>query len=307
MKNNKSKTTSFLIVGFFLIFMSFVIISCSKGEYEIKPETAYCGEGCLPFNHNGTERTYYLNAPTTTDENTLLIFSLHGYHGDATDAAWSMIEYSLWQDNIVLVNPQGLADLGGILHWNAGYDFSISNTDDVGFLSALAQELQTQYNINPAKTFVLGISNGGNMSYQLVYKRPDIFKAAASVIGRMGNDIWENKADLVPVSILQISGALDPAQNDYTDEVLGGWGGTPDMETQIDFWANLNATTTLETTQVTPNTTATKHTNGVNGNQVWYYVVDDMGHEVPFGENDRIHAYQVILEFFRQIDVPLSN
>ncbi len=64
------------------------------------------------------------------------------------------------------------------------------------------------------------------------------------------------------------------------------------MSTQIEFWKNLNETTTTETVQVTSNMTATKYKDGINGNLVWYYVVDQMRHTTPFGEQNRIHSLE---------------
>ncbi len=84
----------------------------------------------------------------------------------------------------------------------------------------MAQELQTQYNLDPEGTFTSGVSNGGRMSYHLVYERLDVFKAAGSILGRMDNNIWKNRNEVAAVSILQISGKIDPWENYYTDNVI---------------------------------------------------------------------------------------
>ena len=292
MKDEKPGHKAFSIYGLSLLLMILASISCNEDE----PEIAECNN-CLLFDHNGTERSYYLHVPGSIDEDTMLLFILHGYHGDATEYAEG---FEGAAKNIVTVAPQGLPDKTGVFHWNAGFDAEFSEVDDTGFLSALAQELGAQYNIDASKVFASGVSNGGWMSYHLVYKRPDIFKGAASIIGRMGGTAWKNRAEIVPVPVLQISGSRDELENDYSDDWEYGWFGAPDMPTQIEFWTSLNATGSSETIQITSNTRARKYTNGINGNQVWYYVVNGLGHEVPRGERNRIDAYELVYEFFIQ-------
>ena len=82
-----------------------------------------------------------------------------------------------------MVYPQGLKDDTLRTHWNAG--LTLSDIDDVGFLSELTLYLQKTYSLNPSKTFTSGYSNGGFMSYELIVKKPEIFKAVASILGTM--------------------------------------------------------------------------------------------------------------------------
>ena len=44
---------------------------------------------------------------------------------------------------------------------------SISDVDDIGFLSSLARHLQREHGLSTGNTFVAGFSNGGFMSYTL--------------------------------------------------------------------------------------------------------------------------------------------
>jgi polyhydroxybutyrate depolymerase len=47
------------------------------------------------------------------------------------------------------------------------------------------------------------------MIYTLVAEKPDVFKAAASVIGTMSGHTWENRDSIRPVPILQVSSLYD--------------------------------------------------------------------------------------------------
>lgn len=172
--------------------------------------------------------------------------------------------------------PQGALDNSRNPHWNARSD--LSNTDDIGFLSSLAVTLQSEYNLDPSKTFTCGISNGGFMSYTLVAEAPQVFKGAASVIGTMSGYTWENRASISPSPVLQISGTNDNiVPYDGTMSTENGWGGAPHIHTVMDFWKDLNGCSSSDTISVTDVTTAYKHSSGLNGETVWYYEVKEWG------------------------------
>ena len=277
-----------------LLLLVCFTISCSKEGDSIE-----CID-CITFNYNGIEREYLLHLPDNLPDNAPLIFVLHGYGGYATPN-WPFFDLPSIADTagFALVIPQGLRDDNDVPHWNAG--FTISQVDDVGFLTELAQFLQNEYQLNPLQTFTCGISNGGFMSYHLVAERPDIFRAAGSIVGSMSGQDWNNRNSLSPVPIFQLSGVLDeviPIDGSLTWE--GGWAGAPDMETIINFWVGLNDCISTETFQPNENTTAYRHKNGIDGNEVWYYLVDNIGHEVPYGINGSVNSAELVWEFFNQ-------
>ncbi len=193
--------------------------------------------------------------------------------------------------------PQAADPLEGIPHWNAR--LKISKTDDIGFLSALASDLQTQLSLNESKTFVCGISNGGFMSYTLVAENPDVFKAAASVIGTMSGHTWEHRDVIRPVPILQVSGRNDeviPYNGSMSKS--GGWGGAPDQDVMMEFWRKLNETKTEEVLRISNMTTAHRYKDGVNGNEVWHYKIQEFGHRIPGEREMGTNVAEVIWEFF---------
>ena len=63
------------------------------------------------------------------------------------------------EHGFALVYPQGLKDDTLRTHWNTG--LTLSDVDDVGFLSKLVLYLQKAY------------LNGGFMSYELIVKKPE--------------------------------------------------------------------------------------------------------------------------------------
>ncbi len=251
----------------------------------------------LGFNHNKVERKYLLHLPKNLPENAPLVFVLHGYHGDARDYSELGMNRVADENGFAVCYPQGARDFEGTPHWNAR--LTISKTDDIGFLSELATHLQERHKLNPAKTFVSGISNGGFMSYTLVAERPDVFKAAASVIGTMSGYTWEHRNMIRPVPILQISGLGDEViPYDGSMSPAGGWGGAPNQDVIIEFWIKLNKTETEEVVQISSKTTAHYYKGGVNGNEVWHYKIEGFGHRVPGEREMGTTAVDVIWKFF---------
>jgi polyhydroxybutyrate depolymerase len=254
----------------------------------------------IEFMHNKVQRKYLLHVPQEISDNSPLVFVLHGYRGDARDYVELGMNRLADTNRFVVCYPQGADDFDGISHWNAR--LKISKTDDIGFLSALASELQTKHSLSESKTFVCGVSNGGFMSYTLVAEKPDVFKAAASVIGTMSGHTWKHRDTIRPVPILQISGLDDeivPYNGSMSND--GGWGGAPDQDAMMEFWRKLNKTETEEIIKISNQTTAHHYKDGGNGNGVWHYQIKNFGHGVPGKRELGTSAADVIWKFFSTV------
>jgi polyhydroxybutyrate depolymerase len=252
----------------------------------------------LIFMHKAVERNYLLYLPKDLPDNAPLVFVLHGYRADARDYMAELGMNRVADANgFAVCYPQGAKDFEGLPHWNAR--LTISETDDIGFLSELAAYLQARHKLNPKRTFVSGISNGGFMSYALVAEKPEVFRAAASVIGTMGGHTWEHRDMIRPVPILQISGLDDEViPYDGSMHPAGGWGGAPNQDEIIDFWTKLNQTKTAEVDTLSSQTTAHYYKGGVSGNEVWHYKIKGYGHRIPGEREMGIDAVDVIWKFF---------
>ena len=251
------------------------------------------------FNHNGVERDYILYKPDKLEQNAPLVFVLHGYTSNAETIQWySGMNNMADASGFAVCYPQGTPDYGGTTHWNAR--LSISQTDDIGFLSELAEFLQKEHNLNPGKTFVCGMSNGGYMSYTLACEAPEIFKAIASVTGTMSGYSWEKCDPSEPVPVLQISGVDDEiVPIDGSMSAGGGWSGAPHMDKVIDYWSSLNNCITTDSLFLSGKTNAYYHRDCINNHEVWYYKIDNWGHEWPSSYDETgTNANEVIWSFF---------
>ena len=111
-------------------------------------------------------------------------------------------------------------------HWNSGSGFSKSETDDLGFVETLLDQLGETRNIDTDRVYAIGMSNGGMMSYLLACRLSQRIAAIASVTGSMTVDS-ENCIANRPVPVMQIHGVED-------DVVLGGPGRAGDLADRVE-------------------------------------------------------------------------
>ncbi|MEC3907036.1 PHB depolymerase family esterase [Tamlana sp. 2201CG12-4] len=256
------------------------------------------------FIHNNIQREYVLYKPSNLPNNAPLVLVLHSYGRYAINHMESLQLNEVADTNMFAVYyPQGTLDENtGSPYWNAR--LHESNFDDVGFLTELAKHLQTKYNLDPIKTFVCGISNGGFMSYTLACESPKTFKAIASVTGTMSGYTWNHRnSTSLPVPVLQISGIDDqivPIDGSMSTEY--GWGGAPHMDTVMNYWKDFNQCKTIDTLFILPNVYGYHFKNGINENQVWYYKIADFGHDLPSIRNSGLNTAELIWDFFKTIE-----
>ena len=246
-----------------------------------------------------SERTHILYKPDNLPSNAPLVLALHGYGSNGTILQWySGMNEAADTHGFAVAYPHGTPDRGGTRHWNA--NLNISSTDDVHYLSELAKDLQVEPQLDPGRTFVFGMSNGGYMSYTLACEAYDVFRGIASVTGTMSGYDWNNCDPPEPVPVLHIHGVNDRVVPiDGSMSAGGGGGGAPHVDEVVSFWADLNGTTTIDSVFLAPSTYAFYYRNGQNGNEVWYHRIDDWGHEWP-GPQDQTGtiASEVIWDFF---------
>ena len=145
-----------------------------------------CGKATWPASGNfnidisGTMRAYIVKIPTNYDTNRpyRLIFAWHGLGGTAQQIAqfgYYQLE-TLSAGSAIFVSGQGL-DTGGGAGWpNTG-------GQDVNFVRALVDWMKTNYCVDQARIFSVGMSYGGIMSNTLGCQMGGIFRAIAPMAG----------------------------------------------------------------------------------------------------------------------------
>lgn len=144
---------------------------------------------------------------------TPLIVSLHGYSssGAAHDRAWRI--GALADDyGYLAISPDGEQEPGGDGNrfWNASdacCNFYGSQNDDSGYLLRIIEQIQAKYNVDPARIYVIGHSNGGFMAYRMAYDHSDVIAAIVSLAGE--THLENRDPPPFPVHVLEIHGTDD--------------------------------------------------------------------------------------------------
>ncbi len=178
------------------------------------PSAALAGGARRTLDHDGRERVYLIAAPTTAAERgrVPVVIVLHGGGGHA-ESAMRMTGFSdkAAAEGFIAVYPNGTSKrfADRLLTWNAGHCCGYAmerGIDDVGFISALIDELVAQGGADPARIYVTGLSNGAMMAHRLGRELPEKIAAIAPVVGGLFGD---EERPAAPVAALMINGALD--------------------------------------------------------------------------------------------------
>jgi polyhydroxybutyrate depolymerase len=257
----------------------------------------------------GERREYLLHVPASYDSArpTPLVISLHGF------AEWPahQAQISRWNDladeqGFVVVYPAGTRFP---LRWRAGGRINPADpAPDVTFISDLIDTLAAEYNIDPARVYANGLSNGGGMSFVLACALSERIAAVGMVAGAYGY-AWEKCAPARPVPAIVFHGTADPIVPFEGGGDSGSSAGLPEIAGWVDTLADRNG--------CAAEALALPRSGAVNGAayadcaaDVVFYTIDGGGHTWPGGEplpewitgstTQEIDATRTMWEFFVQ-------
>ena len=154
------------------------------------------------------------------------------------------------REGFAVCYPQGEKDAKGKTGWNVGYDVQQGlERDDVGFVKALVKHLRKAHRIGKDNVFMSGMSNGGEMTYFMAYKYPDLFRAYATIAGLTMQWAYKEWKAKKPVPLMEVHGTADKTsmwEGDPTD--TGGWGAYIAVPAAVGYWAAQARCTHEETT-----------------------------------------------------------
>jgi polyhydroxybutyrate depolymerase len=198
---------SFLV--FYFLILAMIVGSCTSPPPEIPP-----GPKDVQLVHDDYIRNVTYHVPKKLRKRKRsLVLCLHP--GDESPESFARITRRGFNrlsetNNFILGYPEALNQ-----YWNDARVDSISlshynEVDDVGFLEKVIDYAIDSFRIDPSQVFVVGLSEGGLMTYRLACEIPEKIKGFATVAASMSLDqLVECRAD-TSVSILAINGTRDP-------------------------------------------------------------------------------------------------
>jgi polyhydroxybutyrate depolymerase len=263
---------------------------------------------------SGEQRAYLLYVPESYDPATPtpLVITFHGF------AQWPahQAQLSHWNEladqyGFIVVYPSGRHVP---LRWQTGGTFA-RNTDpqtDITFVSDLIDKLATEYNLDPARIYANGMSNGAGMSFILFCALSDRIAAVGLVAGAYLYT-WEECQPERQVPAVVFHGTDDPIVPFQGGRIRPFDVPFPAIPDWIDTLAGRNACDKVP--EALP---ASGDVSGVQyqdcAADVVFYTVAGGGHTWPGGDrlpvtiaghtSQNIDATQTMWDFFQEHPLP---
>jgi polyhydroxybutyrate depolymerase len=271
----------------------------------------------------GVTRTAEIHAPVSGAKPRALVIALHGLRAPIASLRRDFaLDAVATRENLVAAYPQGIEE-----RWNYGRQINTPmpvingmEVDDIAFLKALIARLVATHYVDPARVYLVGMSNGGLMAYRAACEMGRELAAVAAFISPMTDLQREDCRDGPLVPLFMLAGSADEFQS-YRGSGEGKLGGrllsVPDTNR---FFRGRNRCSGLDTEELpdrdpADGTTVTvfRATGCEGGAEVVFYRVNGGGHRWPtlapvdtdphprFGRTNRdIDSAAEVWTFFRR-------
>lgn len=187
-------TTTVKTASIILAVISTLFISCN-GEDSTNPhsDNYVIGKNRYTLKVDGDDREYFVHVPVgySGSVKTPVVLMLHGTNGNGenfyNDSGWKEVGEA---ENIITVFPSSwkycIVEDGktkpNTEKWNAlpaGWAPCSGETlrDDIKFIKSIISDLNSKFNIDNKRIYLVGFSNGGTMASKCTYEMSDQFAA----------------------------------------------------------------------------------------------------------------------------------
>jgi polyhydroxybutyrate depolymerase len=229
-------------------------------------------------------RPYCVHVPEALKPGLPILLLLHGYasNGEAQSRYFDF-DSAVNRRAFILVKPNGTSNAGGRRYWNTGRHHTANGPDDLGYLSAVLQDVLAAFSADPNRIFVVGHSNGAFMANLLACERSDRIAAIVSLAGAVNSAACHPSQ---PVSVLTVHGTAD-AMIEYAGGTSGFLGPYPSADETMAFWAKADGCTgarapgkslRLTCDRTTPETAVFSYAGCPAGIGVDHWKLDGIGH-----------------------------
>lgn len=193
-------------------------------------------------------RPYELHVPPAYAAGTPapLIVLLHGYgaSGAQQDSYFGFAELAAAR-GVLVAYPDGTVNRAGLRFWNATdacCNFHGSAVDDVAYLTAVLDDVERRYDVDPRRVYFVGHSNGAFMAHRMACE----LATRVSGIVALAGDVWEDASRCKParpVAVLQVHGDRDLVIPYDGGTIFGRTEQIPSAPESIATWAALDGCT----------------------------------------------------------------
>ena len=226
----------------------FIFLSCNDNLEEVTPEPILKLDETIIVDN--IIRSFHIQHPAD-HEGKPLVLVLHG-HGGSSDQSLGMgvgkNPQRLWLDEakeneFIVVIPNGELGPEDSRGWNDCREDAVGNpsTDDVKFFNELLDALEQEYNHNPSRVYVAGVSNGAMMAQRLAEEIPEKITAFASIVNSRSANSKCTESDQ-PISALFMNGTTDPLVPYEGGQISDDRGLVISTDETIQYWIERNQT-----------------------------------------------------------------
>lgn len=300
------------------------VTSTKIAQYFHQSQLNSSGEILRKIEVQNVSRSYYLYTPSSYNPNKPMPIVL-GFHGGTTTArnfAQTTKFNTLAQEKgFIIAYPQGINK-----NWNDGRDAQgLPTEDDVSFVTALIQDINTIRNIDSRRIYAVGISNGGFLTQRLACQLSDKIAAFASVASTIAEPLQYNCPTKRPVSMMMINSPDDKIVPWTGGTMTKGQGGRIlSVPATINFWRDKNLCNsnpqiqTIGDNQPNDGTSVevTSYYHICSNSEVVLVKISGGGHTWPSGSNQpqwlvgrtsrKINGSQFIWNFFERYTLPAN-
>jgi polyhydroxybutyrate depolymerase len=204
-------------------------------------------EEMASFPYQAIDRHYLLHTAPGRTGPVPLVIALHGL-GESVEAlrgSWTM-DAVADREGFDVVYPEGLTGRWAYADTRpVGLPDGQGLVDDVGFIGALLDKLLADHVADPARVYVVGVSNGALMAWTLACRMSDRLAGVAPLISGMIERQAQqcHPARLVPLLVLA---GTDDLTQDY-DGAMGDNFRLMSVPETLEFWRNLRGCTGMNT------------------------------------------------------------
>lgn len=176
------------------------------------------------FPYGDTIRSYSMYIPDSLAPGKPLIFMTHGYNSQTRRR--KDLNKAAKKYGFAVCYPNGSPDAKGKDGWDVGYPSQHTMTvNEADWFAEFVPHVADKFNLSTDNVFLAGMSNGGDLCYQILYQKPQVFKAYASVAGLTFECVYDSLSLSLPRPFMEIHGNHDTTsawQGDHNNK--GGWG-----------------------------------------------------------------------------------